>query len=157
MKSPTPFIHRNLPRLLLEAREAVMAHTRPSLRRHGLSDQQWRVLRVLGEHADESAGVETGRVAREAYLLGPSLTGVLARMERDGLIERQRCAQDARRTVVKATPSGLAKVQALSETIEAHYAWMEQELGKTKLRALYELLDGVIALEAQDIALSEKA
>jgi homoprotocatechuate degradation regulator HpaR len=156
MKSPTPFIHRNLPRLLLEAREAVMAHTRPSLRRHGLSDQQWRVLRVLGEHADESAGVETGRVAREAYLLGPSLTGVLARMERDGLIERQRCAQDARRTVVKATPSGLAKVQALSETIEAHYAWMEQELGKTKLRALYELLDGVIALEAQDTALSEK-
>ena len=155
MKSPTPFIHRNLPRLLLEAREAVMAHTRPSLRRHGLSDQQWRVLRVLGEHADESAGVETGRVAREAYLLGPSLTGVLARMERDGLIERQRCAQDARRTVVKATPEGLAKVQALSETIEAHYAWMEQELGKTKLMALYELLDGVIALEAQDIALSE--
>jgi homoprotocatechuate degradation regulator HpaR len=146
-----------LPRLLLEAREAVMAHTRPSLRRHGLSDQQWRVLRVLGEHADESAGVETGRVAREAYLLGPSLTGVLTRMERDGLIERQRCAQDARRTVVKATPEGLAKVQALSETIEAHYAWMEQELGKTKLTALYELLDGVIALEAQDTALSEKA
>ena len=28
-----------------------MAHTRPSLRAHGLSDQQWRVLRVLGEPA----------------------------------------------------------------------------------------------------------
>ena len=148
MKTNTPFVHRNLPRLLLEAREAVMAHTRPSLRAHGLSDQQWRVLRVLGEHADEVAGVETGRVAREAYLLGPSLTGVLTRMERDGLIERSRCAQDARRTVVRATGAGLAKVSALSETIEAHYAWMEQELGKTKLKALYELLDGVIALQA---------
>jgi homoprotocatechuate degradation regulator HpaR len=143
----TPFVHRNLPRLLLEAREAVMAHTRPSLRLHGLSDQQWRVLRVLGEHAEEASGVETGRVAREAYLLGPSLTGVLTRMERDGLIARERCAQDARRTVVRATPEGLAKVQALSQTIEAHYAWMEQELGKTKLKALYELLDGVIALQ----------
>ena len=42
------FVHRNLPRLLLQAREAVMTHTRPSLREHGLSDQQWRVLRVLG-------------------------------------------------------------------------------------------------------------
>jgi homoprotocatechuate degradation regulator HpaR len=146
MKANTPFVHRNLPCLLLEAREAVMAHTRPSLRAHGLSDQQWRVLRVLGEHADEEAGVETGRVAREAYLLGPSLTGVLARMERDGLIDRARCPQDARRTVVRATAAGLAKVQALSETIEAHYAWMERELGKTKLTALYELLDGVIAL-----------
>ena len=33
---PPPFVHRNLPRLLLEAREAVMQHTRPSLREHGL-------------------------------------------------------------------------------------------------------------------------
>jgi homoprotocatechuate degradation regulator HpaR len=149
MKKQT-FVHRNLPRLLLQAREAVMTHTRPSLREHGLSDQQWRVLRVLGEHANraESAeGVETGRVAREAFLLGPSLTGVLTRMERDGLIERSRCAQDARRTVIRATPLGLFKVAKLSEAIEAHYAWMESELGKQKLAQLYQLLDAVIQLE----------
>ena len=59
-----------------------MQHTRPSLREHGLSDQQWRVLRVLGEHGT----VETGPVAREAFILGPSLPGVLTRMERDGLM-----------------------------------------------------------------------
>lgn len=145
-----PFVHRNLPRLLLEAREAVMQHTRPSLREHGLSDQQWRVLRVLGEHATEAGGVETGRVAREALLLGPSLTGVLTRMERDGLISRARCPQDARRTVVRATPAGLKLVRALSLTIEAHYAWMEEQLGKAQLAALYALLDAVIALEAPE-------
>ncbi len=149
-RSP-PFVHRNLPRLLLQARETVMAHTRPRLRDHGLSDQQWRVLRVLGEHAEEADGIETGRVAREAFLLGPSLTGVLARMERDGLITRARCAQDARRTVVRATEAGLAKVQALSQTIEAHYVWMEQQLGKAHLKALYELLDGVISLESEGL------
>ncbi len=147
MSRTTPFIHRNLPRLLLEAREAVMLHTRPSLREHGLSDQQWRVLRVLGEHAGDPAGVETGRVAREAFLLGPSLTGVLARMERDGLIERSRCPDDARRTVVRATAEGLRLVRALSETIEAHYAWMEARLGKARLAQLYALLDDVIAME----------
>ena len=150
MTAKPSFAHRNLPRLLLEARESVMLHTRPSLREHGLSDQQWRVLRVLGEHADEPGGIETGRVANEAYLLGPSLTGVLARMERDGLIERQRCPQDARRTVVRATATGLAKVQALSRTIEAHYSWMEQQLGKARLTALYDLLDQVIELEVSD-------
>lgn len=147
MTANTAFAHRNLPRLLLEAREAVMLHTRPSLREHGLSDQQWRVLRVLGEHAHEPGGVETGRVATEAFLLGPSLTGVLTRMARDGLIERQRCPQDARRTVVRATPAGLAKVQALSQTIEAHYTWMAVHLGPTQLTALYHLLDQLIALE----------
>ena len=150
MSRAQPFKHRNLPRLLLQAREAVMAHTRPSLRAHGLSDQQWRVLRVLGEHAHEVGGIETGRVAREAYLLGPSLTGVLSRMERDGLITRGRCPEDARRTVVRATALGLEKVQALSQTIEAHYSWMEQQLGKAKLGQLYALLDEVIALETPE-------
>ncbi|MDR6854680.1 homoprotocatechuate degradation operon regulator HpaR [Variovorax guangxiensis] len=139
----TSFVHRNLPRLLLQAREAVMAHTRPSLREHGLSDQQWRVLRVLGEHGM----VETGRVAREAFILGPSLTGVLARMERDGLIRRARDPADQRRTVVEATAKGTRMVQQLSQSIEAHYAWMEKSLGKQKLSQLYVLLDEVIELE----------
>lgn len=139
----TPFAHRNLPRLLLQARESVMAHTRPSLREHGLSDQQWRVLRVLGEHGT----VETGRVAREAYILGPSLTGVLARMERDGLIRRERDPADQRRTVVEATAKGRRLVDRLSTAIEAHYQWLEASLGKQKLSQLYTLLDELIELE----------
>ena len=139
----TTFAHRNLPRLLLQAREAVMAHTRPSLREHALSDQQWRVLRVLGEHG----AVETGRVAREAFILGPSLTGVLARMERDELITRYRDPEDQRRTVIEATPKGKRLVKRLSTSIEAHYQWLEQSLGKTKLMQLYALLDDLIALE----------
>ncbi|WP_256856692.1 homoprotocatechuate degradation operon regulator HpaR [Variovorax sp. KK3] len=137
------FVHRNLPRLLLQAREAVMAHTRPSLREHGLSDQQWRVLRVLGENGL----VETGRVAREAFILGPSLTGVLARMERDGLIRRYRDPSDQRRTVIEATPKGMRMVESLSQSIESHYAYMEKSLGKQKLAQLYLLLDEVIELE----------
>ena len=139
----TTFTHRNLPRLLLQAREAVMGHTRPSLREHALSDQQLRVLRVLGEHG----AVETGRVAREAFILGPSLTGVLARMERDELITRSRDPEDQRRTVVEATPRGMKLVKKLSSSIEAHYRWMEESLGKEKLAQLYGLLDELIALE----------
>jgi homoprotocatechuate degradation regulator HpaR len=139
----TAFRHRNLPRLLLQAREAVMNHYRPGLRTQGLSDQQWRVLRVLGELGT----VETGRVAREAYILGPSLTGVLARMERDGLVQRARDPQDQRRTVVQATPKGLKLVATLSQSIEAHYQRLERGLGKDKLTQLYALLDELIALE----------
>ncbi len=143
-----PFAHRNLPRLLLQARESVMAHTRPGLREHGLSDQQWRVLRVLGEdHANGGAGVETGHIAREAFIIGPSLSGVLSRMERDGLIDRERDVNDQRRSVVRATDKGLQSVQTLSHTIEAHYRWMEQRLGKDTLQHLYVLLDEVIALD----------
>jgi homoprotocatechuate degradation regulator HpaR len=140
---PTAFAHRNLPRLLLQARESVMARTRPGLRLHGLSDPQWRVLRVLGELGT----VETGRVAREAFILGPSLTGVLTRMERDGLVRRERDPQDQRRTVVAATAKGLKIVEKLSHKVEAHYDWMEKSLGKERLSQLYALLDDLIELE----------
>ena len=142
------FSHRNLPRMLLQAREAVMAHFVPNLRKHGLTDQQWRVLRVLGERAADG-GVDTGTIASEAYLLGPSLSGVLARMERDGLVKRQRDAADARRTLVQATAKGKRMVQRLVSSIEAHYAAMEQALGKAHLAQLYQLLDAVIAMDSE--------
>ena len=139
----TALKHRNLPSLLLQARESIMAHTRPFLRAHGLSDQQWRVLRVLGS----GQSFETGRVAKEAFLLGPSLTGVLTRMERDGLIERQKDPADQRRSVVSATLKGLGLVEQLSKDIARHYSGLQQAFGKDKLEELYLLLDELIALE----------
>ncbi|MEG0923241.1 MAG: homoprotocatechuate degradation operon regulator HpaR [Comamonas sp.] len=139
----TTLKHRNLPSLLLQARESIMGHTRPFLRSHGLSDQQWRVLRVLGN----GLSLETGRVAKEAFLLGPSLTGVLARMERDGLIVRKKDPADQRRSVVSASPKGLQLVERLSKDIAQHYSGLETAFGKDKLETLYSLLDELIALE----------
>ena len=145
MPARAPFTHRNLPLLLLKAREAVMRHRRPALRAHGLSDPQWRVLRVLAEpaHAD---GLDTGRLAREAHLLGPSLTGMLTRMEAAGLVQRARAAADARRSLVSATAAGLALAAELRGAIEAQYQDLEAHLGRARLAQLYRLLDDLIAL-----------
>ena len=149
--STTPFAHRNLPRLLLQAREAVMGHFVPNLRKHGLTDQQWRVLRVLGERGPQAL-VDTGTIASEAYLLGPSLSGVLARMERDGLVVRLRDTADARRTLVRASAEGMRLVERLAQSIEAHYRAMELALGKDALTQLYRLLDAVIAMDSRTMA-----
>jgi homoprotocatechuate degradation regulator HpaR len=137
-----PFSHRNLPRLLLQAREAVLVHFRPGLREHGLTDQQWRVLRVLAETSE----CDVSTIAQGAYLLGPSLSGVLTRMERDGLILRAADRQDARRQVIRASAKGKRMVAKLAESIEAHYVSMEATLGKARLLQLYALLDEVIAM-----------
>lgn len=147
MLRSTPFVHRNLPLLLLQAREALMQHHRPVLRERGLSDQQWRVLRVLREH-DE--GLETGRLAELSYILGPSLTGMLGRMERDGLVTRQRSAEDARRSLVHPTAAALALADDLSGSIEAQYRDLADHLGEVPLRQLYGLLDALIALPGHE-------
>ncbi len=138
-----PFAHRNLPLLLLRAREALMQHRRPALRRHGLSDQQWRVLRVLREH---ERGLETGQLAQQAYILGPSLTGMLARMEKGGLVRRTRSREDARRSLVRVTPAGLAVADVLSASIETQYRDLAVHMGQARLAQLYGLLDELLAL-----------
>ena len=143
------FTHRNLPLLLLKARESLMQNRRPALRAHGLSDQQWRVLRVLAEPA-HAAGLDTGTLAREAHLLGPSLTGMWVRMEAAGLVQRERSAEDARRSVVRATPSGVALAASLRQAIEAQYDALEAHIGPQRLTQLYALLDELIALQGSD-------
>ena len=75
------------------------------------------------------------------------LTQQLRELERDGLIRRERDPADQRRTVVEATPKGAKMVARLSDTIETHYQWLEESLGKQKLGQLYELLDQLIELE----------
>ena len=152
MLQRTHLHYRNLPLLLLQAREALMQHWRPALREHGLSDQQWRVLRVLREQSD---GLETGRLAEQAFILGPSLTGILARMQRDGLVTRERSGEDARRSVVRATGQGRALADALSGSIAAQYEDLAQHLGAEPLEQLYGLLDGLLALPAHAVALEE--
>src|SRR3954467_14591331 len=64
---------RSLPMSLLRAREAVMRQFRPSLREHGLTEQQWRILRALA--AIDS--IEVTELARTAFVLGPSLSHIL--------------------------------------------------------------------------------
>ena len=76
---------RSLPMSLLRAREAVMRQFRPSLRHHGLTEQQWRILRALA--AVET--IEVTELARIAFLLGPSLSRILRDLEARQLIERR--------------------------------------------------------------------
>ena len=143
----TTFRHRNLPGLLLQAREAVMAQRRPALRAQGLSDQQWRVLRALDRVGHE--GLDTGALAQAAFILGPSLTGTLERMQRDGLVTRQRSEADARRWVVYPTAKGQQVIAALAEHIEAQYAQVELALGRERLAALYDTLDALIDMNEE--------
>jgi homoprotocatechuate degradation regulator HpaR len=128
--------------LLLRARESVMRYFRPNLKRHGLTDQKWRVMRAL----DERGELEVGRLAELCSIPGPSLSGVLDRMERDELLQRFRISTDHRKVVVDLTPKGRRLVEKLLEPVEAQYARIDSEIGHDELGRLYALLDRVIAL-----------
>ena len=67
-------IEGSLPLALLRTREAVMARFRPHVARHGVTEQQWRVIRVLAA-ADEA--LEAGTIAERACIMPPSLSRIL--------------------------------------------------------------------------------
>jgi homoprotocatechuate degradation regulator HpaR len=127
---------RSLPMSLLRAREAVMRQFRPSLRNHGLTEQQWRILRALA--AIDS--IEVTELARTAFLLGPSLSRILRDLDARQLIERRTDPSDQRRSVVSISAKGLKLMAAVAPTSEAIYAAITRRYGARKLAELQEML-----------------
>src|SRR5271163_399407 len=127
---------RSLPMSLLRAREAVMKQFRPSLRRHGLTEQQWRILRALA--AVEA--IEVTELARVAFLLGPSLSRILRDLEARHLIERRVAKADLRRGVVSISAKGVRLIEAVAPSSEAIYAAMTRRYGARKLADLQDML-----------------
>src|SRR3984957_7475289 len=127
---------RSLPMSLLRAREAVMRHFRASLRDHGLTEQQWRILRALAA----IDAIEVTKLARVAFLLGPSLSRILRDLEARHLIERRVAKADPRRAIVPISAKGLKLIEAVAPSSEAIYAEMTKRYGARKLAELQEML-----------------
>lgn len=133
MADPRP----SLTLTLLEAREAAMAFFRPALNQHNLTEQQWRVIRILRQQGE----LESHQLASHACILKPSMTGVLSRLERDGLVHRQKSNQDQRRVFVSLTASGQECFLSMSEGMENSYLKIEEQLGMEKMSQLMALLN----------------
>lgn len=132
-----PKLRQSLTLTLLQARESAMKFFRPSLNQHGLTEQQWRIIRILSQH-DE---LEINRLAELACILKPSMTGVLARMEAADLVMRRKAVQDQRRVLVRLTEKGLASFSSMSQSMEANYQRLQAEFGEEKLQSLLALLN----------------
>ena len=89
---------------LLAAREAVMTPVRPILREAGVTEQQWRVLRVL---VDEGP-IDVSRLASSAMLWAPSVSRILRELTLRGLILRRTDEADRRKFIVEITKAGKA-------------------------------------------------
>jgi homoprotocatechuate degradation regulator HpaR len=139
--------HRNLPLLLLQAREQVIARFRPILNEHGITEQQWRIVRAL----IDTGPLEPREIGELCRISSPSLAGVLSRMEELGYIRRKRLDHDQRRLRVSLTPRSRALSARMAPQIEATYRDIETLIGERFAASFYETLDELIAaLSAED-------
>ncbi|MEQ9695385.1 homoprotocatechuate degradation operon regulator HpaR [Shimia sp. SDUM112013] len=138
-----PSTSRSLPIALLRAREKVMGPIRHMLADAGVTEQQWRVLRVL----DEEGPLDPTTIADRAVLLLPSLTRILQKLEEKGLVTRRRDEHDRRRQVIAATESGSALIAANMETSRKILSDLRDRMGEDKHEALIDLLAELTDLE----------
>ena len=140
---PLKLQQANLPLLLLRGRERLLSYFRPILNAHGLTEQQWRILRVLLE-----GDLEPRQICEVCCLSSPSLVGVLARMQQLGLIHRSPVAHDQRRVLISLSARARRLAAAIIPEIEAAYRDIEAGVGKPLLRQLSDgLLDLLATLE----------
>jgi homoprotocatechuate degradation regulator HpaR len=127
---------KSLPMSLLRARESVMRHFRKSLREFGVTEQQWRVLRALSTMPQ----MEVAELARATFLLGPSLSRILADLDQRDLILREADPNDLRRGMISLSTSGAALIDNVTPVSEAIYREISQRFGEDKLGQLQSLL-----------------
>jgi len=112
----------------------------------GITEQQWRVLRVL----DEAGAMEPTRIAEEACLLLPSLTRILQKLEEKGLIMRRRDENDKRKQVVRISAEGSKVIAANLDASTALKDSLRARLGETRYELLLDLLNEVHETGAAD-------
>lgn len=136
-------VHRSLPIALLRARETVMGPIRDMLALSGVSEQKWRILRIL----QEKGPLELSQVAHEACLLLSSLTRMIGPMQGEGLISRHTPPEDRRKTVIAITPAGHQLIRAHAGQSAAIMGQIEAELGPDRLELLLDLLEELQSMD----------
>lgn len=126
----------SLPMALLRTREAVMRLFRPGLRSHGVTEQQWRILRALAQRGP----MEVTELAEATFLLAPSLSRILPDLEMRGLVGRRPVNTDLRRSVVSLEMQGLRLIAEHAPYSEQMYARIAKRFGADKLTRLLRLL-----------------
>jgi DNA-binding MarR family transcriptional regulator len=119
----------------LQRRSKWMART------HGVTAPQRLVLRVI----QRSPGVAAGRLATILKLHPSTLTGVIRRLERGGLIARKIDHADRRRALLTITPRGRAMNGSTQGLIENNVLRVLRKTPKARVNGMLRIIDALVA------------
>ena len=134
---------RSLPMMLYRSLDAVMPRFRKIFSDFGLTEQQWRVLRVLWERQD----VTRNELSGIALIPAPSLVGVVDRLQGMGLVERRRSDADRRKVYVLATQKGGELEAKVMPQVASAYAALKQSVDAETWEQVLKGLQQISELE----------
>lgn len=117
-----------------------MRRFRPHLRSHGLTDQQWRILRALAEQER----VELLELSQRCMIQPPSLSRTVPALTERGLVRREDHPSDRRRALISLTDEGMALFREMSAESARIYRQLSADIGEETLTQVYRMLAGLI-------------
>ncbi len=125
---------------LLRARESLMMSFRPLLAKHNFTEQQWRVLRVLGEKGP----CDAGNLATEACILSPSLSRIINTLIENNLITKKEDKLDKRRIILEISQEGILKLETIKPEYLAILKSIHKRYGEEKINKILNLLTEIV-------------
>ncbi len=126
--------------MLNNAARLVQRRLSAKLAPHGVTPPQWGVLVALWEQD----GLSLSELARRSFFDGPTMTGIVDRLEHAGLVERRRDSQDRRVISVYLTDAGRALQRSLPALAEETNREAIAGLSEAQVRDLAQTLGQII-------------
>ncbi|HEX6308310.1 MAG TPA: MarR family transcriptional regulator [Longimicrobiales bacterium] len=108
---------------------------------HGLTGQQYNVLRILRGARPEA--LPTMEIAERMMEQTPGITRLLDRLDEKGLVMRERCQDDRRQVLCTITPAALSLLEALDRPVSEADEALLGALDDAEVRQLIGLLDRI--------------
>jgi DNA-binding MarR family transcriptional regulator len=126
---------------LLRTADAVKRRFARVIEPHGITPQQYNVLRIL--RGAGPVGLPTLTIGERMIEQTPGTTRLVDRLERKGLVTRTPCPTDRRRVFCRITDNGLDLLKELDEPVNQCEALAVSALASDDLSSLIVLLDSV--------------
>ena len=139
--------HKQFPLELLQVRQQLLAHFQPLFNHFGVTEQQWRILRVLSERD----GIEPKALCLVCQILSPSMVGILRRMEELSMVRREPLESDKRRMRIYLGEHGHKLLNELGPLVDEQYEYIEEAYGLHTIEALGKALDMLADVKHVDV------
>ncbi|MCP4092009.1 MAG: winged helix DNA-binding protein [Planctomycetes bacterium] len=107
-------------------------------RQHGITATVFNAMRILIKGPEE--GQRIGEIGRQLIQRVPDITRLIDRMERDGLVFRNRDKEDRRAVTIRLTDLGVGKCESLYSAVSMHHKKQLAHMNDRDLRQLHTLL-----------------
>jgi DNA-binding MarR family transcriptional regulator len=107
-------------------------------REYGLTSSQYNVLRIL-----RGAGkpLPSQEIANRTIQVVPAMTGLIDRLQKQGLVQRKRCQDDRRVVFIELTDKARKLLHRMDEPLAAVHKQLMGRLAPAELRELSRLLE----------------